>query len=108
MFVNDEERKKNENLVFAVLKKMVDSKELILTATNGLHYYKLSADPVLSGGAKDKDEAFHEKSSLPNLIAPDKYMYTNMIKSALKNLEKTERQNNRTRTVQFPTSKILE
>ena len=31
-----------------------------------------------------------------------------MIKSALKNLEKTERQNNRTRTVQFPTSKILE
>ena len=89
MFVNDHERKKNDKSLLAALKKMVDSKELILTSMNGIPCYKLSDDPVLSCGGKDKDEASHEKSSLPNLVAPDKY--TDMIKSALKYLKNIER-----------------
>ena len=93
MFVNDEERQKNENLVLAVLKKMVDSKELISTSMNGITCYKLSAAPVKSGHGMDVarindtfQKIFHEQAQWNPLAIPKDLTY--MIRSTIQSLSK--------------------
>jgi len=93
MFVNYDDLKRNKNFLFGYLKKMVASKELILTSMNGIPCYKLSDavhdqdNDYISSEVTESNKKFGNVSDKDENISKSTgficHYYTDIIKSAL-------------------------